>query len=37
MGNLGSVVADDVACHGRPASLRLTLPPLSAVYLQPDR
>ena len=30
MGNLGSVVADDVACHGRPASLRLTLPPLSA-------
>ena len=24
-------------CHGRPASLRLTLPPLSAVYLQPDR
>jgi 1,4-alpha-glucan branching enzyme len=37
MGNLGSVVADDVACHGRRASLRLTLPPLSAVYLQPDR
>jgi 1,4-alpha-glucan branching enzyme len=34
-GNLGAVTADDVACHGRPASLRLTLPPLAAVYLTP--
>jgi 1,4-alpha-glucan branching enzyme len=36
-GNLGSVVADDAPCHGRPASLRLTLPPLAAMYLQPER
>ena len=35
LGNLGGVTADDVACHGRPASLRLTLPPLAAVYLTP--
>ena len=35
MGNLGAVTADDVACHARPASLRLTLPPLSALYLAP--
>jgi 1,4-alpha-glucan branching enzyme len=35
MGNLGAVTADDVHCHGRPASLRLTLPPLAALYLKP--
>jgi 1,4-alpha-glucan branching enzyme len=28
LGNLGAVTADDVPFHGRPASLRLTLPPL---------
>ena len=33
MGNLGTVTADDVPCHARPASLRLTLPPLAALYL----
>jgi 1,4-alpha-glucan branching enzyme len=37
MGNLGSVVADESSFHGRPASLRLTLPPLAADYLQPER
>jgi len=37
MGNLGGVVADDVACHARPASLVLTLPPLAALYLVPER
>ena len=37
MGNLGTVTADDVPCHARPASLRLTLPPLAALYLAPDR
>ena len=31
MGNGGLVEADSVACHGRPASLRLTLPPLAVV------
>jgi 1,4-alpha-glucan branching enzyme len=36
LGNLGAVTADDQACHGRPASLRLTLPPLAALYLAPD-
>jgi 1,4-alpha-glucan branching enzyme len=35
LGNLGGVTADAVACHGRPASLRLTLPPLAAIYLTP--
>jgi 1,4-alpha-glucan branching enzyme len=35
LGNLGGVTADDVSFHGRPASLRLTLPPLAAVYLTP--
>jgi 1,4-alpha-glucan branching enzyme len=34
MGNLGTVIADDVSCHGRPASLRLTLPPLAALYFK---
>jgi len=37
MGNLGGVTADRFGIHGRPASLRLTLPPLAAVYLTPDR
>jgi 1,4-alpha-glucan branching enzyme len=35
MGNLGHVTADDVSCHARPASLRLTLPPLAALYFVP--
>jgi 1,4-alpha-glucan branching enzyme len=35
MGNLGTVTAEDVACHARPASLRITLPPLAALYLAP--
>jgi len=35
IGNLGSVTADAAPFHGRPASLRLTLPPLAAVYLTP--
>jgi hypothetical protein len=28
--------ADAIACHGREASLRLTLPPLSATWLVPE-
>jgi 1,4-alpha-glucan branching enzyme len=35
LGNLGAVTAEDRACHARPASLRLTLPPLGALYLVP--
>ena len=37
MGNMGGVHAHDVPCHARPASLVLTLPPLAAVYLTPER
>jgi len=33
-GNLGMVEAKPVSCHGRPYSLDLTLPPLSAVFLK---
>jgi 1,4-alpha-glucan branching enzyme len=33
VGNLGGVVADEVATHGRPFSLSLTLPPLAVVFL----
>ncbi len=36
MGNRGAVTADDVPCHARPASLRLTLPPLAALYFVPE-
>jgi 1,4-alpha-glucan branching enzyme len=32
VGNLGAVEAEEVSCHGRPYSVRLTLPPLAAVY-----
>ena len=35
LGNLGAVEAEAVACHARPASLSLTLPPLAALYLSP--
>ena len=36
LGNLGKVTAELHTFHGRPVSLRLTLPPLSALYLVPD-
>ena len=35
-GNLGRRAADDVPAHGRPHSLRLTLPPLGVLFLLPD-
>ncbi|WP_417310170.1 1,4-alpha-glucan branching protein GlgB [Devosia sp.] len=35
-GNGGYLNALDEGCHGRPASLRLTLPPLGTVILAPD-
>ncbi|MFF3483295.1 1,4-alpha-glucan branching enzyme [Streptomyces sp. NPDC002701] len=33
--NVDPVKPDDLAWHGRPASIRLTLPPLSTVWLRP--
>jgi 1,4-alpha-glucan branching enzyme len=36
LGNLGAVQAEAVPCHGRDASVRLTLPPLSASYFVPE-
>jgi len=34
VGNGGAVVANDIAWHGRPYSLNLTLPPLSTLVLE---
>ncbi|HUF87141.1 MAG TPA: 1,4-alpha-glucan branching protein GlgB [Thermohalobaculum sp.] len=36
IGNAGRVEAEAVPLHGRPASLRLTLPPLGTIVLEPD-
>ncbi len=36
MGNLGAVPAHAVPAHGLPTSLRLTLPPLSVLWLEPE-
>ena len=35
-GNFGHLNALDQGCHGRPASLRLTLPPLATLVLAPE-
>ena len=35
VGNLGSVMAQDVPWHGQPYSALLTVPPLGAVWLEP--
>jgi 1,4-alpha-glucan branching enzyme len=37
MGNGGSVVAEPIASHGRPASVRIVLPPLAMVVFKPAR
>jgi len=37
VGNVGGIDADPVPAHGRPASLNLTLPPLSALMLSPEK
>jgi 1,4-alpha-glucan branching enzyme len=37
LGNLGAVEAEKLPCHGRQASVRLTLPPLSATYFVPEK
>ncbi len=36
IGNTGRVEAQEIPLHGRPASLRLTLPPLGTIVLEPD-
>jgi 1,4-alpha-glucan branching enzyme len=35
VGNMGGVQASDEPAHGRPYSLRLTLPPLAVLFLKP--
>ncbi len=37
LGNGGWLLATAEACHGRPASVVVTLPPLAVVVLKPDR
>ena len=37
LGNGGAVQAEPLSCHGRPASLSLTLPPLATLILEPAR
>jgi len=34
MGNLGGVNAEEIPTHGRPFSLKLTLPPLGALFFK---
>jgi 1,4-alpha-glucan branching enzyme len=34
IGNFGGVTAENVPAHGRPFSLKLTLPPLGALFLK---
>jgi 1,4-alpha-glucan branching enzyme len=36
VGNLGSVTAEEIPWHGRPASAQLRVPPLGAVWLVPE-
>jgi 1,4-alpha-glucan branching enzyme len=36
VGNAGAVMAEDAASHGRPASLRISVPPLGVVMFKPD-
>jgi 1,4-alpha-glucan branching enzyme len=36
VGNLGHVNAEEVPWHGRPASARLRVPPLGAIWLMPE-
>ena len=35
-GNLGSVLSKPYGMHGLPHSISLTLPPLAALFLQPE-
>lgn len=37
IGNGGGVMADNTVCHGKPFSLKITLPPLAMVVFKPQR
>jgi 1,4-alpha-glucan branching enzyme len=37
IGNLGGVAPDPIPWHGQPVSAEITLPPLAAVWLVPDK
>jgi 1,4-alpha-glucan branching enzyme len=37
VGNLGGVTSEEIPWHGRPHSLRLTLPPLAILILKPEK
>ena len=37
VGNLGHVEAEELPWNGRPASVRLRVPPLGAVFLRPSQ
>jgi len=37
LGNGPGIAAEAQPCHGRPASIVITLPPLSALVLKPRR
>ncbi len=37
VGNLGGLFAEEIASHGQPASVSLTLPPLATIILRPQR
>jgi 1,4-alpha-glucan branching enzyme len=34
LGNLGGVQAEEIPTHGRPFALKLTLPPLAALFFK---
>jgi len=34
LGNLGGVSAEEIPTHGRPFSLKVTLPPLAALFFK---
>lgn len=36
VGNAGGIEAEEIPCHGRPASAAVTLPPLATVFLRRD-
>jgi 1,4-alpha-glucan branching enzyme len=37
LGNGSGVMAEGISCHGRPASIKVSLPPLATVVLKPRR
>ncbi len=37
MGNLGGVYSEKIPWHGKPCSVKITLPPLAVLYFKPER